>query len=218
MYKGIIGRNGLDDFWDMLLPDEQMTVTRCYVEMYSEDALCIVDHMDGTDDQEVRHIEAHSPIEDEDVIGEKKCFFLAHICLAVLEKDIKLFNKISDYIFNIPINMSADEDLIDAHFMYEEMAMGLHARRDIYDFALDLCIAYCKKDMNLFGSYKKALKKQWGNIPLIETIKQLAIIYEKAGKYEEALSVCQFAVDNGLDDGTKSGYPGRIERIKKKRK
>lgn len=218
MYKGIIGRNGLDDFWDMLSTDEQETVTKCYVEMYSGDSSCIVDHMDGTDEEETWYIEAHSPIEDEDGIGAKKCFFLANLCLTVMDKDIQLFNKISDYIYNMPIDMSSDEEVGDAHFMYQNMAMGLHARRETYDFALDLCVAYCKKDIELFDYYKKVFIKRWGSVPLIETIKQLAIIYEKAGKYEDALAVCQLGIDNNLNDGTKGGYPGRIERIKKRMK
>lgn len=44
----------------------------------------------------------------------------------------------------------------------------------------------------------------------------LAKIYEKQGKYVEALQVCYEAMSDGDDDNTKGGYFGRINRIKRK--
>ena len=45
--------------------------------------------------------------------------------------------------------------------------------------------------------------------------KCLAIVLQEDHKFEEALGLCQKAIRLGLDDGTKTGYPGRIERLKK---
>jgi hypothetical protein len=45
--------------------------------------------------------------------------------------------------------------------------------------------------------------------------KCLAIVLQEDHKFEEALGLCQKAILLGLDDGTKTGYPGRIERLKK---
>ena len=47
--------------------------------------------------------------------------------------------------------------------------------------------------------------------------KRLAIIYEKEGDLDKAISVCLLALSLGLDnDGTKAGMTGRLEKLKKK--
>lgn len=46
---------------------------------------------------------------------------------------------------------------------------------------------------------------------------KLALAYEKLGEYENAIKICEEAIENGFeDDKTKSGFKGRIEKIKKK--
>ena len=44
----------------------------------------------------------------------------------------------------------------------------------------------------------------------------LATVLTEDGHYDEAIEVCRKAINFGLDDGTKSGFAGRIERIRKK--
>jgi hypothetical protein len=44
----------------------------------------------------------------------------------------------------------------------------------------------------------------------------MAIAMEEDQRYQDALEVCRIAVEWDLDDGTKTGYAGRINRIKKK--
>lgn len=38
---------------------------------------------------------------------------------------------------------------------------------------------------------------------------RLAIIYERQGKYEKAIEVCNEAIKRDQDDGTKGGFDGR---------
>jgi hypothetical protein len=45
--------------------------------------------------------------------------------------------------------------------------------------------------------------------------KCLAIVLQEDQEFEKALGLCQKAMQLGLDDGTKTGYPGRMERLKK---
>jgi len=47
-------------------------------------------------------------------------------------------------------------------------------------------------------------------------IKSLAIALEEDRKFDAAIDLCRKALAWGLDDGTKTGYEGRIRRIKKK--
>lgn len=49
------------------------------------------------------------------------------------------------------------------------------------------------------------------------SFKRLAIIYEKQQRYEDAIAVCQCAIEAGrLDDGTKGQMPGRMANLQKK--
>ncbi len=48
--------------------------------------------------------------------------------------------------------------------------------------------------------------------------KCLAIVMQEDKEYAKAIALCQKALKLGLDDGTKTGYPGRIERLKKNAK
>jgi hypothetical protein len=50
----------------------------------------------------------------------------------------------------------------------------------------------------------------------VPVFKCLVIAMEQDQRYHEALEICRMAVEWGLDDGTKTGYAGRIDRIKKK--
>jgi tetratricopeptide (TPR) repeat protein len=61
--------------------------------------------------------------------------------------------------------------------------------------------------------YKLALERDseyW------ETYKRLCIIYERAKRYNDAVTICKLAIDRNLSDDTKSGFEGRLKRILKK--
>lgn len=45
--------------------------------------------------------------------------------------------------------------------------------------------------------------------------KSLAIVLQEDQKFEKAIDLCIKAINLKMDDGTKTGYPGRIERLKK---
>jgi hypothetical protein len=63
-----------------------------------------------------------------------------------------------------------------------------------------------------------ALKEQHGGeLPPIPTFKDLAIALEEEKRYDEAVSVCEQAVAFDVEDGTKTGFTGRIERLRKKK-
>ena len=41
-------------------------------------------------------------------------------------------------------------------------------------------------------------------------------LYEKQGKYQEAIDVCKLAIAYRITDATKTGFEGRIRRLEKK--
>lgn len=52
-------------------------------------------------------------------------------------------------------------------------------------------------------------------LPRVSTFQQYATLLAERGEFQRAIRVCESAICFGLDDGTKKGYEGQIERIKK---
>jgi hypothetical protein len=52
---------------------------------------------------------------------------------------------------------------------------------------------------------------------IIPVFKMLAIMLEEDKDYDRAVAVCRTALANGLEDGTKTGFEGRIQRLLKKK-
>lgn len=70
-----------------------------------------------------------------------------------------------------------------------------------------------------FPELKTAVFEHFGeNSRLVSVFKQLTILFEEDREYEKALDICRKAMDYGLEDGTKTGYEGRMERLNRKLK
>lgn len=67
-----------------------------------------------------------------------------------------------------------------------------------------------------FSGIAPALKSDMKMLPRVSTFQNYATILTEDGEFEEAIKVCQIALEYGLHDGTKSGFEGRIKRIEKK--
>lgn len=70
--------------------------------------------------------------------------------------------------------------------------------------------------IEMYGDLENRLKNFKPLILRIPAFKQLAIIYEQQKKYDEAIKVCNKALEYGLSDGTKDGFEARINRLKNK--
>ena len=104
---------------------------------------------------------------------------------------------------------------IDLHFSYNYLIKLYYKLRDKNDY-LEKCIDICKKDINLYENKlknKSFFKEKDVRIP---SYKRLAIIYEKQGKFEKAIKICQKAINHNLRDNTKQGFEGRLKKLKKK--
>jgi len=86
------------------------------------------------------------------------------------------------------------------------------------------CEVLCKKDIKLFPQYIIGLANDHGfnpdgEIPLrMVSFETLVKVYEKQGRYAEGIKVCELAIGYRLPDGTKGGFKGRMEKLKKKLK
>lgn len=75
---------------------------------------------------------------------------------------------------------------------------------------LDQCEVLCQEDIAL---HLDVLKTRSG---FVYSFKRLAILLEKQGMFDDAIAMCDRAINLNLDDKTQGGYRGRKERITKR--
>jgi uncharacterized protein YaaW (UPF0174 family) len=76
---------------------------------------------------------------------------------------------------------------------------------------------FAQTHLNEFPKMLPGLKREYGEkLPVIPTFRLLALVLVEEEKYNEAIKICETAIAHGLDDGTKTGFEGRIERIQRK--
>jgi len=114
-----------------------------------------------------------------------------------------------------------DDNPIDRHFVYNHLIELYYKLRDERKDALEKCFYYCKEDINRLPQFLRSYKNEYSYIeadvtPRCPSVQQLAIIYEKKEKFQEAVDLCNYAINLGLDDGTKGGFQGRIKRLENK--
>ncbi|MFC6954073.1 tetratricopeptide repeat protein [Halorubellus litoreus] len=121
-----------------------------------------------------------------------------------------------DYDFAEMVLLTAlereDGSATSTHFTYNELIDVYYKQRDSREDAIEKCVECCEKDIQIADEFVR----EFGEVPRIPAFKRLAIIYEKQERYEEALDVCDKALEIGTTDGTKGGFEGRKERIQRK--
>ena len=105
---------------------------------------------------------------------------------------------------------------IDRHFLLQSIVDATYKLRKDEKYR-KLCIEYADKHLKEFPDIAPALKKDMdGTLPRIVTFQHYSTILTEDREYDKAISICKKAIEYGLHDNTKSGFEGRIERIKKK--
>lgn len=91
--------------------------------------------------------------------------------------------------------------------------LGLIEGSEVDDF-----IELCERNIMEFKRYKEACASYKEEMPRnVPAYKRLAMIYEKQGRYEEAIEICAAAIHDGVvDDGTKGRMRGRLARLIRK--
>ena len=108
-------------------------------------------------------------------------------------------------------------DPIDTHFLYLQTSKHAYSKRKDEKMR-KLFKKIASEHVDMFDSLVEPLRKEIGILPHVPTFQYLATVYTEDGEYEKAIEVCEKAMKFGLRDGTKGGFPMRIERIKKKMK
>lgn len=109
-------------------------------------------------------------------------------------------------------------DPLERHLLYEKgMDLAYKQRKSDEKMAklvISLGYAYIKE----FAQLKEAAFNGLGKGPkTVIVFKQLAIALEENKEFKKAIVVCEKALSYGLEDGTKTGYEGRVKRLEKKR-
>lgn len=193
---GMIGYLGLEDFWMSLSFEQTESIKR-----YARSGL-------GASPDE-------SPIEGKiSYTSARPLQYLSnYIGWAVADHDYNLADKIIEYCDRIYEKANP----VDRHFYLIGAADCYYRQRDSREGALALAEKYHLMDVRLFPYYKTQLQQEAGGIlPRIPSFQQLAIIYEKTGRFQEAIDICNLALKYNLTDSTKGGYTGRLEKLMKK--
>jgi hypothetical protein len=109
---------------------------------------------------------------------------------------------------------------IDTHFLYLNIIESTYKQRKDPQMK-NLFKKMALEHISVFDLLEPVLYYKSGNnedarLPRVPTFQYLATVYAEDGEFAEAIEVCKRAIGFGLEDGTKGGFPGRIERIKKK--
>lgn len=106
--------------------------------------------------------------------------------------------------------------LLDRHFLLMAVVNETYRRRS--DPAMSKkCLEVAQLHIKEFPRIRSALKSEYGDpLPRVTTFQQYATLLAERREFDRAVEVCESAIAFGLHDGTKSGFEGRIARIRKK--
>jgi hypothetical protein len=83
--------------------------------------------------------------------------------------------------------LEREADAIDRHFMHAHLQSLLYRSRDVFDSALDEYDQACHQHDREMDGIRAAFMVKWGQVPVLETYRQMAIRQQKAKNFEQAL-------------------------------
>lgn len=108
-------------------------------------------------------------------------------------------------------------NLVERHFLLMGLVDQTYRTRKEDENARQLCLEIAEKHIQEFPQIKPALMSSMGGeLPNVTTFQQYATLLVENGNFVRAIEVCETALSYGLHDKTKSGFEGRIARIRKK--
>jgi len=107
-----------------------------------------------------------------------------------------------------------EKDILNLHFFYPTKMKLFYKERDNNPDALQIVIDSCLKQIEIAEKSAAVFKKEYpdSSLPVHEGYSQLCIIFEKQGKFDEAIRIARQAKDQGWNDD----WDNRIKRCQKK--
>lgn len=108
-----------------------------------------------------------------------------------------------------------DGNIIDRHFTLSEKIVIYYRERDNTPDGLEKAIQACRDQISIAPEAAKAFLGEYSSQPLPahQGYRQLRIILEKQGKYDEAIALCKQAKEQGWADD----WDKQIETLRKKK-
>jgi tetratricopeptide (TPR) repeat protein len=100
-----------------------------------------------------------------------------------------------------------------------------YKQRDDRPDAINFCIDFCLLDINSIEQFIALWHQQVKSLgipddkietPRIPSFERLSIIYDKQGRFLEAIEICKKAIELNLQDSTKGGFSARLALLEKK--
>jgi tetratricopeptide (TPR) repeat protein len=109
--------------------------------------------------------------------------------------------------------LAHDEDPLDRHFMYAYLETLLYRSRDAFASALEEYDQACNHHDAEMDGIRQAFVTKWGQVPVLETYRQMAIRQQKAKNFEQAL----WWADRGLAlYGESAARPEAVEDLRQR--
>jgi tetratricopeptide (TPR) repeat protein len=83
--------------------------------------------------------------------------------------------------------LEREADAIDRHYMHAHLQALLYRSRDVFASALDEYDQACHQHDAEMDGIRAAFMAKWGQVPVLETYRQMAIRQQKAKNFEQAL-------------------------------
>jgi len=112
--------------------------------------------------------------------------------------------------------LSAVDAPLDRHRLYLRIVDAAYKEREDAENR-EICLDYGQRYIDEFPKMAAELREAHeGDLPPIPVFKQVAITLEEDGDYEAGIAVSERALAHEVEDGTKTGFEGRIKRLQKK--
>lgn len=117
----------------------------------------------------------------------------------------------------LTLSETKSDNHFDLHFTFNQW-IELTYKQRADENMLNLCIDYCEKDIDMYDDFAKAHHARFpthdGKLDIrIPAFERLAIIYEKQGKLDEAIKVCELAMSKNLADYHIVGFEKRRDKL-----
>ncbi|GAB6144742.1 hypothetical protein [Desulfocicer niacini] len=131
---------------------------------------------------------------------------------------------VSDEFWEKSEHIMAMESLSDKvdpwewHSVYMRGIEDAYKKRSTDPRMIDIVVIYGERYIEHFPRVKSTIFEHLGDSPrVVSVFKHLAIVLDEIQAYDDAIKVCNTAIDHGLEDGTRTGFIGRIKRISHKK-
>ncbi|MFU8784603.1 hypothetical protein [Aliidiomarina sp.] len=125
--------------------------------------------------------------------------------------------ELPDEIASPVAELEKSKDPLARHRLYQQITESSYKNRTDAAWR-QISKTFSNQHISEFADILKPLKKaNGGSLPQVLTFQNYATLLAEDKQYDEAIAVCEKALEFGLDDKTKTGFAGRIERIRKQK-